>query len=178
MAVTVTGTTLAGQEQVQRSDNINDNLALSNYDNLETLEQDLNYIRSVLKQIKGTASYDSPLTQTLEQVAGVLQASYDNATFTGNTTAETPALSDDSTRVATTEYVVGKVNELINANQFTFSQSTASNTWTVNHNLGRIPLVTTVNDAGQVIIGDVTHVDSNNVTINFSEALTGTIYLT
>lgn len=178
MAVTVTGTTLAGQEQVQRSDNINDNLALSNYDSLETLEQDLNYIRSVLKQIKGTSSYDSPLTQTLEQVAGALQASYIDANFTGDTTAETPALSDDSNRVATTEYVIDKVQELITSNQVVFTQSTASDTWTINHNLGRFPLVTTLNDSGVVIVGDVTHVDVNNVTITFSEPLSGTAYLT
>jgi len=178
MALTFKGKTLTGQEQIQRSDNINDNLDLSNYDNLETLEQDLNYIRSVLKQIKGTDNYNSPLTQTLEQLAGTLVASFNDADFSGETTAETPELTDNSTRVATTEYVIGKAEELIDSNQFTYTQSVASSFWTVNHNLGRIPLVTTVNDSGTVIIGDITHTDVNNVQIEFSEPLTGTVYLT
>jgi hypothetical protein len=60
---------------------------------------------------------------------------------------------------------------------FTHVQSIASTSWTINHNLGTFPSVTVVDDMGNVIIADVTYVDDNTITISFSAASTGVVYL-
>ena len=51
------------QRQVDKSASVNDNLPVPtlSYKSQQSLEDDLNYIRSVLKQVKGTEHYDSPL---------------------------------------------------------------------------------------------------------------------
>ena len=61
--------------------------------------------------------------------------------------------------------------------QFSYHQTIASTTWTINHNLGFVPNVTTVNDAGQEIVGVVTTLSVSVAVIEFSDALTGYAYL-
>lgn len=53
------------------------------------------------------------------------------------------------------------------------NQSAASTTWTVNHGLGFYPSVFVQDSAGTVIYGDVTYLDSNNLTITFESATGG-----
>jgi hypothetical protein len=49
--------------------------------------------------------------------------------------------------------------------------------WTINHNLNRYPTVTTVDELGAQIHGDVVYVDSNTITITFADVFAGTAYL-
>lgn len=178
MAVRVNGTTLVRQEQGKKSSQINDNLPLLDYDNLKTLEDDFNYVRSVLKELKGTANYNTPVTRTLESIASELAAAvFDSVTLTGNSTAETPPLSDASQRIATTEYVTDKISEQLTAANYTHVQGTSSTVWTINHNLNRTPSVTVVDSADQVVIGNVIYVDKNNIEIYFSAEFSGKAYL-
>jgi len=60
---------------------------------------------------------------------------------------------------------------------YTHTQNAVSSTWSINHNLGFKPNVTTVDSALFNIEGNVYHVDSNNLNIVFSIASTGTAYL-
>jgi len=61
---------------------------------------------------------------------------------------------------------------------YTFTQSTASATWSITHDLNKYPSVTCVDTSGNSIVGSVTYDSLNALTITFSEALTGTAYLT
>jgi hypothetical protein len=61
--------------------------------------------------------------------------------------------------------------------QYSFQQSTAAATWTINHNLGFVPNVITVNDSGTEIIGVVTTLNATSVVIEFSDAVSGYAYL-
>jgi hypothetical protein len=61
--------------------------------------------------------------------------------------------------------------------QFVYQQTTASTTWTINHGLGFIPNVYTIDNAGVNIIGTI---DSSTVTtlvISFSKPVSGYAYL-
>ena len=58
-----------------------------------------------------------------------------------------------------------------------FNFTTPSATWTVNHNLGKRPSVTVVNNNGTEILGAVQHVSDKQIIITFSTALTGAVYL-
>jgi hypothetical protein len=57
------------------------------------------------------------------------------------------------------------------------TQTLASATWTVAHNLGKNPSVSIVDSAEEEVIGEVQHVDVNNLIIRFSAAFSGKAYL-
>jgi hypothetical protein len=60
---------------------------------------------------------------------------------------------------------------------YTHSQNVASATWSVAHNLGKFPSVTVALSTGQQGFGDVTFIDTNNLTITFAGAETGKAYM-
>ena len=55
--------------------------------------------------------------------------------------------------------------------------NTASKVWTIEHNLGKIPNVKIIDSNGELVYGDVYHVDMNTVRIEFGGAFVGDVYL-
>jgi hypothetical protein len=55
-------------------------------------------------------------------------------------------------------------------------QNTPSATWTVPHNLGKKPSVVVVDSADEVVYGEITYTDDNNITLTFSGAFSGKAY--
>ena len=53
------------------------------------------------------------------------------------------------------------------------TQSTASSTWVVNHNLGIFPRVTVLDDGGNEVLAGVTHTSENQVVIQFGAPFSG-----
>ena len=60
---------------------------------------------------------------------------------------------------------------------FVFNQMSASQTWVINHNLGRFPSVTVVDSSGTRVYGQEQYIDSNNVTITFTSPFSGQAFL-
>lgn len=60
---------------------------------------------------------------------------------------------------------------------YTHTQSVASATWTITHNLNKRPSVTVVDSGGTVVIGDVQYIDDNTIIITFIGAFSGAAYL-
>ena len=60
---------------------------------------------------------------------------------------------------------------------YVHDQPVASNTWIVNHNLGKFASVSVVDTANDEIIGDVTYNGLNQITITFSSAVSGKAYI-
>ena len=60
---------------------------------------------------------------------------------------------------------------------FIFTQGSASNTWTINHNLEKYPSVTVVDSANNVVIGDITYSNTNSLTVSFSSTFSGKAYI-
>jgi hypothetical protein len=60
---------------------------------------------------------------------------------------------------------------------YTHVQSVPSTTWTIVHNLGYYPSVTVVDSADSAVIGDVSYVSDNELTVSFSVAFGGKAYL-
>ena len=71
----------------------------------------------------------------------------------------------------------GGASEVAGDKHYTHNQSVASVTWTIAHNLSKFPSVTVALSTGQQGFGDVTFIDENNLTINFSAAKSGSAYL-
>lgn len=60
---------------------------------------------------------------------------------------------------------------------YVFTQGVANQIWNINHNLNNYPSVTVVDTSGNEVVGDVTYIDKNNITIEFSSAFAGSAYL-
>lgn len=57
------------------------------------------------------------------------------------------------------------------------TQSSPSATWTIQHNLNKLPSVTTVNNNNIEVKGQIQYIDTNNLTITFSAGFSGKAYL-
>lgn len=169
------------QSQISRSKLIDDSLPLAGYDDLDTLEKDLNYLRSVVKQLKGSSDYDTPLTKTLVELTTILEnVSFEDATLTGNSTSDNPPISDYSKRIATTKFVTDKVAEQLSAAgadaRYIHLQNIPSTIWTITHNLGKNPSVTIIDSSNKVVVGNVEYLNQNEVMATFSSAFSGKAY--
>ena len=60
---------------------------------------------------------------------------------------------------------------------FEFTQGVPATTWNIQHNLGKFPSVSVINNNNVIINGEVTYIDNNNVQLNFSAGFTGKAYL-
>lgn len=69
------------------------------------------------------------------------------------------------------------VNNYSGSPSFVHTQTFADTVWTINHNLGYVPNVWTVDTLGNNISGTTHVIDNNNITITFSTAIAGTAYL-
>jgi hypothetical protein len=58
-----------------------------------------------------------------------------------------------------------------------FEFTTATTTWIIEHNLGLYPSITTVDNNGDVIIGEVTYASDNRIVVVFSESVSGYAYI-
>ena len=59
---------------------------------------------------------------------------------------------------------------------FVFEQTTASNVWTVIHNLQKKPSVSTVDSSGAVVYGFIEHLSDYELKITFKYPFAGTAY--
>jgi len=75
----------------------------------------------------------------------------------------------------------GTGTQWINAPQadknYVYIQSVPSVLWNVQHNLGKFPSVSVVNINNVLLYGEVTYIDSNNLTITFSAGFSGKAYM-
>ena len=60
---------------------------------------------------------------------------------------------------------------------FEFTQGVPATTWNIQHNLGKFPSVSVINNNNIVINGEVTYINNNNVQLNFSAGFSGKAYL-
>ena len=56
-------------------------------------------------------------------------------------------------------------------------QNSAVTQWTVEHNLGKFPSVTVIDNNGETVFADVNYIDANTLTIDFSEAFSGKAFI-
>ena len=60
---------------------------------------------------------------------------------------------------------------------FVFTQGVPATVWSIQHNLGKFPSVSVVNNNDLLMNGEITYIDNNNITCNFSAAFAGKAYL-
>ena len=73
--------------------------------------------------------------------------------------------------------VVDLESILIADSTYTQCFETASDVWTITHNLGSFPSVTVVDSANTVVVGNVDYTNSNSLVITFNAAFSGCVFL-
>jgi hypothetical protein len=90
------------------------------------------------------------------------------------------------TLIDSTGYLINEKNYLISLlgntygdgdKNYIYTQNTPSAVWNITHNLDKYPSVTAVNINNVVYYGNVTYVDTDNLTIEFSAGFSGKAYL-
>lgn len=67
--------------------------------------------------------------------------------------------------------------DLFGDKKFVHTQASASDTWTIYHNMDKYPSVTVVDSAGSIVIGDVQYINKGKIVLTFQSAFSGTAYL-
>lgn len=65
----------------------------------------------------------------------------------------------------------------VDRNTYVHNQNVPSAVWNILHNLGSYPSVTVIDSAGTTVVGDVTYVSANSITITFSGSFSGQAFL-
>lgn len=60
---------------------------------------------------------------------------------------------------------------------FIFTQATASSQWEIDHNLDKYPSVSIVDSGGNEVVGDVTYLTKNKLSVAFTAPFSGKAYL-
>jgi len=60
---------------------------------------------------------------------------------------------------------------------FVFTQGAAATQWSIQHNLGKFPSVSVINNNNVMVNGEVKYIDNNNIQLNFSAGFSGKAYL-
>lgn len=60
---------------------------------------------------------------------------------------------------------------------YTHTQGVATTTWTITHNLGYKPAVTTFDSLNQEVEGDLVHISTNQCSVTFSYPISGSASL-
>lgn len=63
------------------------------------------------------------------------------------------------------------------ASTYIHEQTIANPIWTISHNLNRFPSVTLVDTNDEVMIGDITYINSNTIQVFFTSSIDGKAYL-
>ena len=70
------------------------------------------------------------------------------------------------------------IDQFVQEKTYEHNQPTADARWEISHGLGYYPSATVMDSAGTVILGDVRHIDENNLVIDFAHAESGKASLT
>ena len=105
----------------------------------------------------------------------ITKAHYDQLVAAGTIT---PAMIQNQVWIFTDDqYVsadsIAAWNAKVDDKNFVFNQTTATNVWVIDHNLGKLPSVMVTDSAGSVVEGEIAYNSENRITITFKGGFKG-----
>ena len=125
-----------------------------------------NYTTATGQEITGRANGDQVRVRDLE----VRTSLYDIEKLLVVGTSDEHLITIDTL----TNYLATRIDS---DKHFTYDQEVPSDTWVIEHNLGKEPSVSVVDSAGNIVEGDYNYVNTNKVILSFSSAFSGKAYL-
>lgn len=117
----------------------------------------------------GTLSGSGDMLKATYDPSNVNSDAFDMANMVESATAK---ILTDTERAAIAANTAKKSDT-----EYTHNQPLPSATWVINHNLDKYPSITIVDTSGNIVEGEETFTDSNNVTIVFTASFAGKAYL-
>jgi hypothetical protein len=127
-----------------------------------------------LTDLKTLVNTTYTLTSTVDAISNVADIDLTDSDGAKTTVKLKGGTGITMTQPTANEITIASLNDDAN---FIYTQSIASATWNINHNLDKFCSVSVVDTANQIVIGDVTYVGSNSLTITFSAPFSGKAYL-
>ncbi len=127
-----------------------------------------------LTDLKTLVNTTYTLTSTVDAINNVADIDLTDSNGAKTTVKLKGGTGITMTQPTANEITIASLNDDAN---FIFTQSIASATWNITHNLNKFCSVSVVDTANQIVIGDVTYINSNSLTITFSAAFSGKAYL-
>ena len=87
------------------------------------------------------------------------------------------SISFTPTSEITSTTVQAAIEEVRAKSKFVHTQASSATTWSITHNLKFYPNVSIVDSALSHVIGEVTYVDENSLTVSFTSAFSGKAFL-
>jgi hypothetical protein len=84
-------------------------------------------------------------------------------------------MSDTSENPVQNKVIKSYVDTRLDKN-YVHTQITASNNWTITHNLNKYPAITIVDSGGTVVIGEIEYINLNLVCVKFNGIFSGKAY--
>ena len=116
---------------------------------------------NIVKNDKKIQSYPSVVPTATTEHKGIIRIATDEE-----------AIEGISNNIAITPHTLK-----ICTNTYTYEQGIASDTWIIEHNLGKMPSIMVVDSADNVVEGAERYIDENTVEVRFNGAFKGKAYL-
>jgi hypothetical protein len=132
---------------------------------------------------QGTQGVRGP--QGIQGVQGTVGVGTQGATGTGTQGVQGTAGVQGATGIGgaavdnTDDVPEGALNKYFTIERVSYEhmQGSASNSWTITHNLGFKPNVTVIDSAGNIVEGEIAYTNTNSLTVSFQSAFSGNAYL-
>lgn len=138
---------------------------------------DINWIQLVpLSALKGDAPIRGIDYWTEEDKAAILE--YVNGAIGGNI-PHSNLVDRDAPDSHPISSITGLEEELdrVSDKNYIHQQRSASDSWTIVHNLNKYPSITIVDSANNTVVGEVTYISLNEINIKFTGAFSGKAFL-
>lgn len=184
-----TNVTITPQEQIVAL-NASGSISINLYANDDTTTQPDGVTYEVNERLNETGynkyfitiNKDSPdgiydLADVVPNYEPITTYNYATKEYVDTRTTNAAALSFTPTSEITSTTVQGAIEEVRARSKYVHTQVSASTTWSVTHNLRFYPNVSIVDSALSNVMGEVTYIDENSLTVSFSAAFSGKAFL-
>lgn len=120
------------------------------------------------------------LADLAPNIAPVVQENYATVEYVNDAFSDAGSAENiifAPTSEITSVNVQDAIEELRTRSRYVHDQPTASNTWNITHNMKFYPNVSIVDSALSKVVGEVTYVSENALTVTFSHSFAGKAYL-
>lgn len=120
------------------------------------------------------------LADLVPDIDSVVQVNYATVQYVNDTVDfanSADGISFDPTAEILSDNVQDAIEELRTRSRFVHNQPSASNTWSITHNMKFFPNVSIVDTAQSKVIGEVEYLSENALTVTFSHSFAGKAYL-
>ena len=135
------------------------------------------YFISIDKNAINGAVDLADLVPSIDPVVQVNYATVEYVDDAFSSSGSATNISFTPTSEITSTTVQAAIEEVRSRSRFVHTQASASTTWSITHNMRFFPNVSIVDSAQSKVIGEVTYISENALTVTFSHTFSGKAYL-